>query len=456
MPELVLLVACHIAILFSSLIRKSLLNQKIIAAINSPPAASVLLAGTGPWVAQAFVDAATQEIQFTNSSSVVSAAPAGVSSLDAIFAVRSSNESAPRTFTILPDPINDPPEFTLDTSLLAASYPEDSAAVTIDDFIVDARPGPVTALDELLGQTVQVHSVTSTPGAFAQLDVVVNSVTGKGSLTFKTNQDVNSATHDLTVVVTLKDGNEAVDPDVKFTSKTFTITVDPVNDLPEFSMPVKQITRSEDAGLVSFPGFATNILAGPATAIDETTIPATRQTVHFVRVSNTNDSLFDELPSISASGELTFRTKQDQNGQSIVVMRLMDDGTIPARTPSDAAQSIADQTFTITISPINDAPTFRIAGTAASLEDAGPVVIPGFLADILPGPASATDEAAQTLTVHATPIDPLAFAQFSLTADGTLSYQTRTDANNLNADFRVEVYFTDNGAARLRRTIIAR
>ncbi|MEZ6150590.1 MAG: Ig-like domain-containing protein [Pirellulaceae bacterium] len=437
----------HIAIPFSSADSQVSLNQKIIAAINSPPAASVLLAGTGPWVAQAFVDAATQEIQFTNSSSVVAAAPAGVSSLDAIFAVRSSNESAPRTFTILPDPINDPPEFTLDTSLLAASYPEDSAAVTIDDFIVDARPGPVTALDELLSQTVQVHSVTSTPGAFAQLGVVVNPVTGKGSLTFKTNQDVNSATHDLTVVVTLKDGNEAVDPDVKFTSKTFTITVDPVNDLPEFSMPVKQITRSEDAGLVSFPGFATNILAGPATAIDETTIPATRQTVHFVRVSNTNDSLFDELPSISASGELTFRTKQDQNGQSIVVMRLMDDGTIPARTPSDAAQSIADQTFTITISPINDAPTFRIAGTAASLEDAGPVVIPGFLADILPGPASATDEAAQTLTVHATPIDPLAFAQFSLTADGTLSYQTRTDANNLNADFRVEVYFTDNGAA---------
>lgn len=436
----------HIAIPFSSADTHGSLNQKIIAAINAPPPASVR-PGTGPWTSQAFVDVLTKEIHFTQTSTVVSAAPAGVSAADALFAVRPTNQSAPRTFTILAEPVNDPPEFTINDSLLASSYPEDSAAVTIDDFIVDARPGPVTALDELLSQTVRVHSVTSTPGAFEQFSVIVNPATGKGSLTFKTNVDVNSATHDLTVVVTLKDGDENVDTDVQFTSKTFTITVDPVNDRPEFSVPVKQLTYNEDVGAVSAPGFATNILAGPATAVDETTIPATKQTVHFELVSNSNAGLFEVQPSFSPTGELTFRTKQDQNGSAIVVMRLKDAGTVPARTPSDAAQSIVDETFTITIAPVNDAPTFRIAGTASSLEDAGRVVIPGFLADILPGTATATDESTQTLTIHATPIDPTAFAHFSLSVDGTLSYETRTDANRLNADFRVEVYFTDDGAS---------
>ncbi len=555
----------HVAINFDATDTAATINQKIITAVGAPPTASINLGTTGPWVARAFVDAATQEIKFTSATSVVANTPApriilenlfptvaagasydgatftitdidgdsitfefndttntapatagvglghvaidytptttkdqltqairtaistppaplaatwnvttvlptgshrlqlsgavnitrsaaanaivGVERLDPVFAVRESNTSAPRTFTILPDAINDPPEYTIRPTLLAASYPEDNAAVTITDFIIDARPGPLTALDELLSQRVRVHSITSAAGAFETLTATVDPVTGKGNLTFKTNKDVNSASHDLTVVVTLKDGDEATDSTVQFTSKTFTITVDPINDLPEFNIPVTQVTRLEDVDAVSIPGFATNILAGPATAIDETTHPATRQTFNFVLVSNSNDSIFEELPTITPAGELRFKSKPHQNGSSVVVVRLVDDGTVPARTPTDSQQSIADQTFTITLDAINDAPTFRIARPAVSLEDAGVVVIPGFLADVLPGPVEATDEASQSLTITATPVDPSVFTLFSLSANGTLSYQTKPDLNNLNANFSVQVFVTDNGVA---------
>src|SRR5690606_23033870 len=120
-------------------------------------------------------------------------------------------------------------------------------------------------------------------------------------------------------------------------------------------------------------------------------------------------------------------------------------GSVPARTPSDELASLVDHTFTISIAPINDAPTFSISGPVTSLEDAGQVVVPGFLADILPGPATATDDLGKQLTITATPLDPSPFPPSSISSNCTLSNQTRRYANNDNADFRVEVYITDDG-----------
>ncbi len=366
---------------------------------------------------------------------------------------RNINTADPRTFTILPDPINDAPEFTMPATLDAT---EDSGSVTVADFITDARPGPVTALDELAGQTITVTVEALDPTAFAtQPAIVLDPVLGTGELTYELAADVNVFTgHDLRVRVTVQDDGGVVNPgDVDTTIKTFALNVAPINDAPSFDIPVTEVTFLEDVEEVTgnnptvVSGFATNILAGPTTALDENDNPATKQSVSFVTVSVSDPSLFAVQPRILPNGDLTFETAQHQNGTAEVVVHLLDDGVGPETGNGDDNQSRPDVTFTINVTPVNDAPEFTIPDTANSQEDQGFVSIPGFATGMRPGPVDATDEAGQQFTVAVTAADPSAFTvQPAIGADGTLTFQTAADVNSLNADLTVTVVLTDDGA----------
>lgn len=367
---------------------------------------------------------------------------------------RNQNTADPRTFTILPDPINDAPEFTIPASLVAT---EDEGVITVVDFVTDARPGPVTALDELATQTMTITVEALDPTAFTatgQPSIALDAGTGLGTLTFETNADVNSLTgHDLRVRVTLMDDGGVVNPgDVDTTIKTFTLSVDPINDAPSFDIPTTEVTVLEDNEEVSgssptvITSFATNITAGPDTALDETTIDATKQSLTFVTVSVSDPSLFEVQPSITPTGDLTFVTAQDQNGTAEVVVHVLDDGADPSTGNGDDNQSRPDQTFTINITPVNDAPEFTVPSTVNSIEDQGFVQILNFAADLQPGPDSATDEAGQQFTVNVAAVDPSAFTiQPEIGADGTLTFQTGPDINSDNANLEVTVFLTDDG-----------
>ncbi|HBE66520.1 MAG TPA: hypothetical protein DDW52_00090, partial [Planctomycetaceae bacterium] len=305
---------------------------------------------------------------------------------------RNINTAEPRTFTILPDPINDAPEFTMPETLDAV---EDSGVITVTDFITDARPGPITALDELASQSLTITVEALDPTAFTatgQPAIVLDEATGTGVLTYETAIDVNRFTgHDLRVRVTLMDDGGTANPgDVDTTIKTFTLNVDPINDSPSFELPITEVTFLEDneseTGVTPtvVTDFATSILAGPTTAIDENTNPATAQNVTFVTVSVSDPSLFAEQPRITPTGDLTFVTASDQNGQAVVVVHLLDDGVGPETGNGDDNQSRPDQTFTISLTAVNDAPEFTIPDTAGSIEDQGFVSIPGFAQDMRP------------------------------------------------------------------------
>ncbi|GAB5405864.1 MAG: hypothetical protein Aurels2KO_40950 [Aureliella sp.] len=367
---------------------------------------------------------------------------------------RNINTAEARTFTILPDPINDAPEFTIPDTLDAT---EDSGTITVADFMTDARPGPITALDELAGQTISVTVEALDPTAFAtQPTIVLDPMLGTGELTYELAADVNIFTgHDLRVRVTVQDDGGVANPgDVDTTVKTFALNVAPINDAPSFDLPVTEVTFLEDVEEVTginptvVPGFATNILAGPTTALDENDNPATRQSVSFVTVSVSDPSLFAVQPRILPNGDLTFETAQQQNGTAEVVVHLLDDGVGPETGNGDDNQSRPDVTFTINITPVNDAPEFTIPDTASSQEDQGFVSIPGFATGLRPGPIDATDEADQGFTVAVTAADPSAFSvQPAIGADGTLTFQTGPDVNSLNANLTVTVVLTDTGDA---------
>ena len=132
--------------------------------------------------------------------------------------------------------------------------------------------------------------------------------------------------------------NQASDP------ATVSITVTPVNDAPSFTKGPDQ-TVLEDAG-VQQVAWATNVSAGPANE--------SSQVLDFI-VSNNNNALFSVQPALSATGRLTYTLAPNKNGSATVTVRLHDNGG--TAEGHGAMDTSAPQVFTITVNPVNDAPS---------------------------------------------------------------------------------------------------
>jgi len=207
---------------------------------------------------------------------------------------------------------------------------------------------------------------------------------------------------------------------------TVSITVDPVNDEPSFVKGANQ-TLNEDAGAQTVAGWATDISTGPA---DES-----GQTLTFA-VTNDNNDLFSQQPTISPDGTLTYTPAPDANGTTTVTAILTDNGG----TANGGDDESDPQTFTITVGPVNDAPSFLKGADQEVDEDSGTQTVAGWATDISAGPA---DESGQALTFAVTNDNNDLFSQQPLiSSDGTLTYTPAPDANG---SATVTVILTDNG-----------
>ncbi|RAP75791.1 PKD domain-containing protein [Paenibacillus montanisoli] len=120
-----------------------------------------------------------------------------------------------------------------------------------------------------------------------------------------------------------------------------TVTIDPVNDAPTFSKGEDQKANKVDAVQgVSVPGWAEDILAGPADESD--------QALAFSVVNDRND-LFVVQPAISSDGTLSFTPADNASGKATVSVTMTDDGG----TANGGDNQSAAQTFTITLDSIN-------------------------------------------------------------------------------------------------------
>jgi len=117
---------------------------------------------------------------------------------------------------------------------------------------------------------------------------------------------------------------------------TVTIPVLSVNNAPAFTAEDRAIVRAEDAGPVAV-SWATSISAGPGES----------ESTSFT-VTSTNPTLFESAPSIDASGTLHFTTAPNRSGSATATATLRD---------SFGAVS-EPVTFTITVMPVNDSPSF--------------------------------------------------------------------------------------------------
>ena len=116
-------------------------------------------------------------------------------------------------------------------------------------------------------------------------------------------------------------------------------------------MPIQ--LGAEDAGAQTIAGWATAISPGPATK------PARRVT--FIVTNNTNAALFSAAPAVSPAGMLTYTPAPNAFGSADITLVLQDNGGTANGGVDTSAPSVI---FTITVTPVNDAPTLTNATIA--------------------------------------------------------------------------------------------
>jgi hypothetical protein len=186
----------------------------------------------------------------------------------------------------------------------------------------------------------------------------------------------------------------------------FTITLTPVNDAPSLTTPANK-TKLEDAGAQSLGGWATAITPGPANE--------SAQSVTFSASADT-PALFAVQPAIAPDGTLSFTSAPDANGLATITVTALDDGG----TANGGTDTSAPRTFTITITPVNDTPSFTAGADQTVVGLLGAQTIPGWATGISPGPA---DESSQNVSFTVTNDNPGLFTvQPVIASNGTLSY----------------------------------
>lgn len=323
--------------------------------------------------------------------------------------------SAPQTFTITVTSVNDAPSFTKGANQTPS---EDSGPLTFANWATAISPGPA---DES-GQTVTFQIVSNSNTA---LFAVAPAISATGTLTYTPAADANGA---ATITINLKDNGGTANGGLDTSSsQSFTITVNAVNDAPSFTKGANQ-TVNEDAAAQAVTGWATAISPGPANE--------SAQTVTFT-VTNDNNALFSVQPAISASGTLTYTPASNANGTANLTVTLKDNGG----TTNGGLDTSAAQNFTITITSVNDAPSFAKGPDQIVDNNAGAQTVNNWATNIAPGPAN---ESTQTVTFVVTGnSNPGLFLNApAISGTGTLTYQPLTDAGGTAT---ITVALQDNG-----------
>lgn len=397
--------------------------------------------------------------------------------------------SAPATKTVTLTAVNDPP--TLTATPMNPTYAEGDPAValfssasvsavesgqnvsqlTLTVGVIDGAAEQLIIDGSTFSLTDGTSGTTATSGLSVSVSVTGSAATvtiGKsvgispataeavvnGLAYLNTSLNPTGGTRTVTLAAITDDGGTASGgQDTTSLSVASTVTVVTANTAPVNAVPGTQST-DEDTPLV-FSTANNNALsvsdADAGTAAIQVTLTATSGTVTLGRTTGlTITGGADGTAAVTVTGPvsainaaldgLTFTPDADLNGTASLRIDADDQGN----TGSGGALSDSDSVG-ITVNAVDDAPTFTLASTSVTVgEDGGGFGQSGFATGIAPGPATATDEAGQTLgfTVandnnglfSARPaIDP---------ATGTLTF---TPAANARGSATVTVTLADGG-----------
>lgn len=313
---------------------------------------------------------------------------------------RTGGGSDNKTFLLTVNSSNDVPTFTIGADQLVF---EDPGAQTVTNWATGMSPGPA---DES-GQSLSFQVTNNTNAGMFSSGPAIDS---SGTLTYTPAANANGS---ATITVVIKDSGGTTNGGVDTSApQTFKINITPVNDAPSFTGPDRTVNEDFFSQIPSF--WATNVSAG---APDES-----GQSLTFQITNNSNPGLFSAAPTVRFDGALSFTPVSNASGSAIITILLKDNGG----TANGGSDTSPEQTFTITVNPVNDAPSFTRGPNQTVLINAGAQTIANWATNISKGPA---DESGQALNFQVTAIsNPSLFAVLpSISPTGTLTYQAAAD-----------------------------
>ena len=313
-----------------------------------------------------------------------------------------ANTNAEQRFTITINAINDEPVAHADTT---ATDEDTKLVVPSRDLVGNDDEGTANESSQTLTVTEVYEGTEGTV-----------SLGRNGNITFtpETNFD-GQASFDYTVC------DNGSPSECSLETATVNMTISPVNDAPVADANTR--STNEDTPLV----FAARELLG-----NDTPGPANEsgQTLRVTAV----DQAVNGRVSLGSNGTITFTPETNFDGQASFDYTVCDNGS-----PSECSEMIA--IVNVTMSQVNDAPSFIAGADQTVAEDSGPHSVSGWATGISAGPV---DESDQQLTFEVTSnANPDLFStQPSVAANGTLSY---TPAANANGSAAITVKLHDDG-----------
>jgi hypothetical protein len=202
------------------------------------------------------------------------------------------------------------------------------------------------------------------------------------------------------------------------------------NVAPSFTKGANVVVL-EDAGSQTVVSWAKNISAGPAADAS--------QELNFI-VTNNNAGLFSAQPALTivngTNGTLTFTPAAQSNGVATVTVSLHDNGG----TANNGKDTSAAQTFTITVTPVNDVPSFALSTNQLTVSEDTAGTITSLATSISKGPGN---ESAQTVAFLVTAASTNFFVgQPTVSSAGTLTFKP---ASNTNGSTTISIRAQDTG-----------
>jgi uncharacterized repeat protein (TIGR01451 family) len=325
------------------------------------------------------------------------------------------SQSMTDTFLLTVNSVNEAPGFTKGSDQVVS---EDAPAQTVPNWAMNLSTGPANES----GQTLTFQVTGNTNGALFSAQPAVSS---NGTLSYTPAANANGSA--IVTLVVQDNGGTANGGQNTSAPQSFTITVSPVNDPPSFTKGADQ-TVNEDAGTQTVSNWATNISAGPNESGQQLT---------FMVTGNTNPTLFSVAPAIGSNGTLSYTSAADANGSATITIVLKDDGGIT----NGGQDTSAPQTFTITVNPVNDVPSFTKGPDQTVAVNAGAQTVANWATNVSAGPSN---ESGQSLAFQVTgnTNSALFSAQPAISSTGTLTY---TPATNVSGSATITINLKDNG-----------
>jgi len=320
----------------------------------------------------------------------------------------SANNTGTGSFVVTVVPVNQTP--TLD-SLANLTINEDSGLQTVS--LSGISPGAASE-----SQTLTVTASSSAPGLIPNPTVTYSSPATTGTLTFTPAANANGT---ATITVTVNDGGSSNN----IVSRTFSVTVNPVNDPPTFAA-LASLTISENATAQTVN--LSNISSGATNESQTLSVTATSSNPSLIPAPTVNYS------SPATTGTLTFTPVASMSGTATITVTVND---------GSSANNTGSRSFVVTVVPVNQTPTLDALANLTINEDSGLQTVS------LTGISSGAASESQTLTVTATSSAPSLIPNPTVTysspaTTGTLSF---TPAANANGTATITVTVNDAGSS---------